>query len=116
MRKNHGGCRRMRALPLENSPGTLRTEVIPLPHFLAAPEVQHESAMTCISASVATGLKEEDLEYLAEDGNGSQAWVPLRIISKASVSGRLPSVIFLHATGAALFPSQRCVTALMHQV
>ena len=66
--------------------------------------MQHVGTMTCINSFVVTGLKEEDLEFLAEDGNASQAWVPLRIISKASVSGRLPSVIFLHATGAALFP------------
>ena len=57
--------------------------------------------MTCIRGMVVAGLKVEDLEYLTENGNDSQAWVPLRIISKASVGGRLPSVIFLHATGYA---------------
>ncbi len=53
----------------------------------------------------------EDLEYLAEDEDGganSQAWVPLRIISRASSTGRLPTVIFLHATGTLL-----CCIALM---
>jgi hypothetical protein len=42
----------------------------------------------------------EELEYRAEDGDSSQAWVPLRIIKPKHSKGRLPAVVYLHATGA----------------
>ena len=114
MRKSPGCCRKTPALQLGNSPDTLRSEVnvsvegIIFLHLLHVGRVP----MTCSCAMVVTGLKVEDWELKVEDGNGSQAWVPLRIISKASASGRLPSVIFLHATGAAplyMMSIKRCV-------
>lgn len=42
----------------------------------------------------------EELEYRAEDGGTSQAWVPLRLIRPKHAQGPLPAVIYLHATGA----------------
>lgn len=60
----------------------------------------------------------EELEYLAEDEDGganSQAWVPLRIISLASSTGRLPTVIFLHATGDFLLHGTEMLACHVHQ-
>ena len=42
----------------------------------------------------------EELEYRAEEGDSSQAWVPLRLIRPKHAKGPLPTVIYLHATGA----------------
>ena len=53
----------------------------------------------------------EELEYRAEEGDTSQAWVPLRLISPKHAQGPLPAVIYLHATGARTpLPAQAACT------
>ncbi len=56
---------------------------------------------TLTTARLCAGLHVEELEYRADDG--PDGWVPLRIVAPmvdgAGRMRRLPTVIFLHATG-----------------
>lgn len=55
----------------------------------------------------------EELEYRAEEGDTSQVWVPLRLIRPKHAKGPLPTVIYLHATGAPTpLPSQPACTEI----
>ena len=105
MPKSHAPCRRTHHLRLDDSLIISGIEVH-VPMLLL-----HDACATLAGAGQArnplngseydAGFNVEDLEYLAEEESISQAWVPLRVISKASTSGRMPTVIYLHATGAA---------------
>ena len=46
---------------------------------------------------VQAGLAVEDLEVRTEVA--PQGWVPLRVMKLAEARGRLPAVLFMHATG-----------------